>query len=368
MNKKILVISLLSLLTLCGCIDNRLYDLSKGLNTEITLFDDEVSVPIGSIGPITMENVLIEGLEEFVKQDSKGNFYIDGEERFFHQNIYQIDRLVEDKTSPFDYQVGTLYESALSLPSLLSSVGLGMTNQVITFKINNPLNSAVYLSGTPKVVGNDEVMAQVQLDSEELRALANNEIVRFTIPEEFTMAPDDIYFEDFELLLPENMTDKIWYESSADITGTFKYKGNVAAGPDLHISMELPTISVNIPVAQFNLHKAKIDVVVENSLPINVTVDHIAVVTDDELAKANNVVTVTCDLKLAAGTMERPSTTSGSLELAASSGTIPDIKGIIIEVTLTGDPDVGVVTLSSKQGVYVKSSSLKVQGGITIPQ
>ncbi len=43
---------------LCSCNGNLDYDTSKGINTEMTLFQEEISVPIGSIGPLTIGSAL----------------------------------------------------------------------------------------------------------------------------------------------------------------------------------------------------------------------------------------------------------------------------------------------------------------------
>ena len=52
--------------------------------------------------------------------------------------------------------------------------------------------------------------------------------------------------------------------------------------------------------------------------------------------------------------------------MEAASGVIPDIPELLLDLKLNAQPDLGIVPLSTKQGVYVKSSSAKLSGGITI--
>ena len=56
MNFKPLFLGCLALLPLFGCTD-RAYDLSDGLNKEITLFQDEIYVPVGDVGPLTIQSL-----------------------------------------------------------------------------------------------------------------------------------------------------------------------------------------------------------------------------------------------------------------------------------------------------------------------
>ncbi len=49
---------LFSLGLLVACKGKMDYDISEGINREMTLFEDEITVPIGSIGPITIGSTL----------------------------------------------------------------------------------------------------------------------------------------------------------------------------------------------------------------------------------------------------------------------------------------------------------------------
>ena len=79
-----------------------------------------------------------------------------------------------------------------------------------------------------------------------------------------------------------------------------------------------------------------------------------------------NTITVTSGITVAGGTPQKPSTTVIKLALEAASGTIPDIPELMLDLKLEAQPDLGTVPLSTKQGLYVKSSSARICGGITI--
>ena len=62
------------------------YDTSDGVNHELTLFERQLTVPVGSIGPVTLETVLgslnsipVVGslVSEMLKVDEQGLFYME---------------------------------------------------------------------------------------------------------------------------------------------------------------------------------------------------------------------------------------------------------------------------------------------------
>ena len=59
-----------------SCTRNKEYDINDGLNTEITLFADEISIPIGAVGPVTLET-FIPMLEKAIQ--SEGLIQLDEE-------------------------------------------------------------------------------------------------------------------------------------------------------------------------------------------------------------------------------------------------------------------------------------------------
>ena len=68
--KKLFLLAPAATMLLCivSCSGRKDYDINDGLNTEITLFSDEISVPIGTLGPVTLEK-LIPKLETTIPGD-----------------------------------------------------------------------------------------------------------------------------------------------------------------------------------------------------------------------------------------------------------------------------------------------------------
>ena len=102
-------LSLLLTVLLPACAGKE-YDMSEGLNTELTLFEEEVSVPVGKIGPFTLSTVLdrlsaVEGigtlLSDYIKVDHDGALYLEDSETFYRDNIYEVERSTGDVSAPF---------------------------------------------------------------------------------------------------------------------------------------------------------------------------------------------------------------------------------------------------------------------------
>lgn len=98
--KRVYMASLLiCILTTLAACSRKEYDISENLNTEITLFQDEVSVPVGSIGPITIGSTLsglsavpgIGGLvAEYIKIDEDGSLVLETTGDVFRSSVYEM--------------------------------------------------------------------------------------------------------------------------------------------------------------------------------------------------------------------------------------------------------------------------------------
>ncbi|MBP5211137.1 MAG: hypothetical protein J6Z27_04810 [Bacteroidales bacterium] len=363
------ILLLLSLLILGGCVGDKEYDLSGGINTEITLFQDEVSLPIGSIGPITIKSVLPAAAAEYVTEGEDGLYYMTGKDELYNEVIYQIDDKIEDKSSPFEYHSGNWSRSLPMLPLMLGGMGLWLTNQQVDFYITNPLYNSIKISGLAKLSGSNGLIAEQQIDNVNVwGSLSKSHLYTLKVTPDVAGAPFSVAIEDFTVSLPDNITKKLSYDFADNLICEYEYKASVAVGPEFSLKIELPTIKAAVPFAQFNLHKASVKVVLENTLPLDVSVDYIRVLTGDNPFDYDRDISVTGDIALSAGSVGNPTTNEFTLNVEALKGTIPDITGLVVCITAKGSQSLGVVSVSSDQGVYVKSSSIKLQGGITIPQ
>lgn len=107
-------LALLPALLLPGSCRRMDYDISKGIDKEITLFEEEVTIPLGSTGEITLEKIVSEangflqqaGLE--FKTDKDGLLYTEIEDYFGYVDAYSILYQIKDLTQPYDYALKNL--------------------------------------------------------------------------------------------------------------------------------------------------------------------------------------------------------------------------------------------------------------------
>ena len=78
-------------------------------------------------------------------------------------------------------------------------------------------------------------------------------------------------------------------------------------------------------------------------------------------------IKITTDCTLPGGSLANPATAEITLKIEAQEGTIPDINKLLLSFELASQPGLGVVTLSAKQSISIKSASAKLTDGITIP-
>ena len=90
-----LLLSFLALLSVGAC-SHREYDAPEGVNREMTLFGGEISIPVGNLGPITVEDLLkgnasIASLvDQMLQEASDGTLSVNAEETFFSKNAYEL--------------------------------------------------------------------------------------------------------------------------------------------------------------------------------------------------------------------------------------------------------------------------------------
>ena len=92
-------IAVLCGLVLAGCTAHKEYDISYGVNPEMTLFEQELSFPVGSSGAIGLQYLLDEvqptlvslGLEQdFLSQDEEGNIVVSQSGNLVEASPYRV--------------------------------------------------------------------------------------------------------------------------------------------------------------------------------------------------------------------------------------------------------------------------------------
>ena len=134
--------------------------------------------------------------------------------------------------------------------------------------------------------------------------------------------------------------------------------------------MGIPISNLSAPIGRYKLKKAVAKLELENTLPLDVAIDSIHVlkpVTEEGVdPEVNTDIVITHPINVAAGSLEKPVVSPVEVQIEALEGTVPDITGLKIFISVKGNDALAATRLSSKQGLYIKSSSVKLVGGITL--
>ena len=372
---------LLLLFPLLLACSHREYDISEGFSKEVTLFENEITVPVGSIGPLRLGSVLdklfqMEGvgslLADFLKEGEDGymNMFYSG--NIFKLNVYEMEKELEDVSSPSSYT--SSYESGYvgGLAGTVGYLGLRAMDQKVSFKATNPLRDPVQVSCTPSYncIGPDAmVVAPIDgLDNFSLDYCGTTRVLEFSLPNDVITPLTFLSLYNLQLSLPARPTSRIM-----DRTGNvffsmdFDYTGKLAVSEAFKFQLhDLSPGDVKLEIGKFNLSFCQVSLDLENSIPLQVGIDNVRMLKEDGKTVDENIQ-ITSGIVIAGGTLEHPATTRIILSVEALEGTIPDIHGIMLDIDLAGQPGLEKPVVSTSQGVYVKSSSATLYGGITIP-
>ena len=366
------------------------YDISEeGLNMEMTLFEDEVSVPLGKIGPFTLSTVLdrlgaVEGigtlLSGYIKVDEDGVLYLEDSETFYRGNIYEVERSTGDVSAPFTWHVGSPSGSVGGVPALLGLLGLKAPSQHLELIYTNPLRSALPIRCEGKLVCYDSsyspsYSAKLEIPGSLSRRSTDEQLTRVSLPKEVTDVISNFSLANLEVDLPaspaSNLSDP---DLNCSLSFGYRYRCGISAGESFSLkNISFDIGKVNLPIGAYKLRKCEVSVELENTLPLAVTVEKVEILRkagEEETAgyEVNPDVSVSGFVKVAGGSPEKPAITPMTVTLEALSGTVPDIEAIRITLSVGGQPGFGAVPFSAHQGLLVKSSSATLRGGFTIPK
>ena len=121
------------------------YDISDGVNTEVTLFQDELSVPIGGLGPFTFGSVFelldeVEGIgpliSEFFKVAPDGSVYVEEKGNIFKISAYELENRLDDPAVPQSWNAGywsTFIGGASGILHFPASAEAGFSSGILHF-------------------------------------------------------------------------------------------------------------------------------------------------------------------------------------------------------------------------------------------
>lgn len=258
----------------------------------------------------------------------------------------------------------------------LGFLGLKVTNQKLTISTVNPLWVDVHAScgATYGCMGTDgSFSAPIEaLDNINMVSGKEAQVVSIDIPSDVTSPLTSISFSDMVLDLPADFVSKLNdKKGNLFFAFTYNYKCGISTGETLTLPLEdISTGKIDLAIGKFKLKKCQIQVEIENTIPLAVSAGNVRVLepraSKEEEAVVNENIVVDADIKLAGGSIEDPAITPVTISIEALEGTIPDIPELMLNLSLSAQPGMGGVPLSAKQGIYVKSSSAVLTGGITL--
>ena len=378
--KRILILGIVALIAtgvLTACSDMR-YDISDGFDKDITLFAEEISVPIGSIGPITVESLLLQStigktLAAFITVKEDGSFQLESSNNVFSINVHRMEKEAGDVSHPFTYKAGDRSASVSGIVSMLGFLGLKALEQNVTILAANPLSEQVPFRSTFGLVCKNAASEVSYSTSAPLelnlasRTTTPYSIHGFNLPVEVRDLVSEVSLKSLEMDMPDHPVDKINDDTLGDV---FAFSSKHICKLGVGETFSLPykhTLKDTIAIGKYQLSECDATIVLENTLPLAVTIKSVKVLKNVETGEVDENITVTPDITIAGGSPDAPGVTNLKLHVAAETGAIPDLHGILIDLVVKAQPGCELVPLSGKQGLYVKSSSAKISGGITIP-
>lgn len=375
MNHRFLLLSSLAmLLSFVSCTRSE-YD-PDNVNREMTLFGEELFVPIGQVGPITVKDLLSSNksiaslLESIMKEEPNGTFYIENQDQVFAMNAFRELMDIPDPTQPYHWDIGSQSCSIASTVALLRMFNIGFMNQRLSLYATNPITAPLTLNTDIWVRCMDNSYKETyskeyKMEDFSLRSsYSATSLFKLDLPAEVTDLVTSIEMNDLTLDLPANAKDQVRPSDDAKFSFYTTFTSNLVLSEKFSLSQAFPISKLNVPLAKFKLHKCSLAFDLENTLPLDVTIKSIKL--RDEKGNEIKDVVFSSDVKIVGGKPDAATVTPVVLEVEALTGTIPDIHEVVLDLKFEYSKTAGLVPLSSAMSLSIKSASAKLFGGITL--
>ena len=375
MNHRFLLLSSLAmLLSFVSCTRSE-YD-PDNVNREMTLFGEELFVPIGQVGPITVKDLLSSNksiaslLESIMKEEPNGTFYIENQDQVFAMNAFRELMDIPDPTQPYHWDIGSQSCSIASTVALLRMFNIGFMNQRLSLYATNPITAPLTLNTDIWVrcmdnSYNETYSKEYKMEDFSLRSsYSATSLFKLDLPAEVTDLVTSIEMNDLTLDLPANAKDQVRPSDDAKFSFYTTFTSNLVLSEKFSLSQAFPISKLNVPLAKFKLHKCSLAFDLENTLPLDVTIKSIKL--RDEKGNEIKDVVFSSDVKIVGGKPDAATVTPVVLEVEALTGTIPDIHEVVLDLKFEYSKTAGLVPLSSAMSLSIKSASAKLFGGITL--
>ena len=388
------ILALLACATaILGCNKHMEYDISEGIDKEITIFSEEISVPLGNAGPIAIQTFLKDGLsklfgsavEDFITIDSEGYLWFEAENNLIKENIYEIDAKITDKSSPYDWNPSWASASPGGIAPLLGMFGMKCVNQKLGLYAVNPLYYDLTINTTAKISCRNADYETSYTDNVPLNDFVVKKcnettlLALFDVPTNCLDVIGNAELGDLHVNLPDGITGRIYTSDQLFLRFYAKYKTNVMIGQGLKMdNLDIPVNNINLPLSDYRLHKCTASFDVESTLPIDVTLVKVEVLEENVFAEevesgqepepvVNENIVVSTDVTISVGSPDKPATSNVELEIESLDGPLPDIKGLRLTLSFKAAEGYGNTILNANQGISIKNATAKINGGITLP-
>ena len=289
------------------------YDISRGVDGEMTLFTDKVSIPIADIGPISPKQLLGDKglpdlIQSMVQEDEQGYLVSQSSGTFFSNFVALLSMGLPDPAQPADIPLPD-YTGEIDSPAgfLLGALGLGFSPQVFTLRASNPLTEGISVSGKLTLLDTDgTAVVSKEFEKVPLKAGATNaDILQVEEAHEASIAGFKV--ENMILHLPASALEKDSLGGFGSFVLGYQYKGYLYMKADFPDSLPFDFTDLNAPLGQYKVKEATICMEVSNEIPISLELSSVKVLvkqTDEngyEFYGPSDDVSVTPELLVASG-------------------------------------------------------------------
>lgn len=373
----------LALGALWAC-ENMAYDVSGGVDSEITLFSDQVSLPIADIGPLTPKQLLgedsdiLDALSDYVTEDEDGYLVVENKGASEEQYVIMLASTLSNPLIPNDVSFADFSGTMEDKASVLNTFGFSLSPQLFTLTAANPLTEDIAVSGKMSLLS----LADADNPSE---TLLSQEFTKVTVPsgskeaEIFHIERSDwrplsgYKLENLFLHLPASILEKDPASGFGSFSFAYHYKSYLSLGSDFPLSIPAEIKDLNLQLAQYRVKEAKICTEVSNEIPITLVLDSVDVYVDETDADGNvstvitDKVSVSPGLTISAGCTSNPKISPLEIIIKADDGTtIPDISALTLNLSIKAPVGVADPRIGLNQRVYFNNLRATVSGGITI--
>ncbi|MBO4340158.1 MAG: hypothetical protein J5835_01845 [Bacteroidales bacterium] len=356
------------------------YDTSRGIDKEMTLFTDKISIPVADIGPFSPKQLLGDtdlgsALNSLLKESEDGYLVVEKEETFYSNSVFYIYYMsLANPTQDVEIDDFTGYPGN----SADTPADLGLTPVIQEFSLFaiNPLTEGISVSGKMTLSTKEKEDAPANTLCSEVFdnvsvAAESNDYEYYHTALDGQGIIDVCSMEEMILHLPASFLEKDPMGGLNSISLGYRYKAHLAFAKDFPAQIPIPVDDLDLPLGQYKVKDVLLCTEVSNEIPITFVLDSVDVMVK-ETDEDGNEKTVVCDdvsitpgLTIASGCSGTPVVTPLAISIKAQEGTIPDIAGLQLNLSVkvpTGDGD---KRLNMNQSIRFNNLRATVSGGIT---